>query len=538
MAIIGMGTGSSVVPLPQATWGDRWAGLARLYASPAMPPAPDGLTDILEAARRREQETLRALQAAAAQRNAMAPPASGVPAKDFAVNLWDSVGEFLDDGPPLITPDRAGPAASPGFVPPANPLIYPTQIETPNGAVDPADPLGAFRPPAATPTPLGLDEGGISMDGTPTPQGAAPDPDAALRPPQDELVPTTAPSNFTLGDPRAGLGSVSVTPDSAERNSSQMDYLSREWVQEAGQTFLDQKASVQEQAYGTPVNAANPDKGPMGEDIFYYGADEQKYLGIDTEMQSYGYVATRVPTKPPKNATPEERYAYTQQMKEALSAPLYKVGSQYQMLSGLDRQQRIKLQKQMIAAGIYTDKDMIVPGLFTVNDIEKYAAVLGQANVWGYDVEKTLSILKIGHKDMLRRIEEARRAAGGGGGGGAVTQQTQINYTQTSIAQGRSLLASVLSDALGRAPSKAELAEFMARLNGQENKSPTKTITNYVRSGDSMTSTSRTDPTDVDPEQMARTFAAEINGGDEMFDYKANGYLDKLMQSLIGAQNV
>jgi hypothetical protein len=36
---------------------------------------------------------------------------------------------------------------------------------------------------------------------------------------------------------------------------------------------------------------------------------------------------------------------------------------------------------------------------------------------------------------------------------------------------------------------------------------------------------------------MAREFATEINGGAEFYDMQANGYLDRLMQRLIGAAN-
>jgi hypothetical protein len=156
-----------------------------------------------------------------------------------------------------------------------------------------------------------------------------------------------------------------------------------------------------------------------------------------------------------------------------------------------------------------------------------------EANVTGLTLDQVIS----GHVQSHQANLAASRGGGGGGGGGDITRQVQITYDTTSLAQGRAMLARVLEDALGRPPSDSELAQYMARLNGAEAKSPTKTITNYVKSGSTQTATSRTRPSDVDPESMAREFATEINGGDEFYDMQANGYLDRLMQRLIGAAN-
>jgi hypothetical protein len=100
------------------------------------------------------------------------------------------------------------------------------------------------------------------------------------------------------------------------------------------------------------------------------------------------------------------------------------------------------------------------------------------------------------------------------------------------------MMERVLAEAIGRAPSQSELRQFMAMLNAAENKSPTRTVTNYVRGDGTMTSTSRTTPSDVDPEAMAEKFAQQIGGGSEFGAFQTNQYLDGLMQMLMGAQNV
>jgi hypothetical protein len=41
----------------------------------------------------------------------------------------------------------------------------------------------------------------------------------------------------------------------------------------------------------------------------------------------------------------------------------------------------------------------------------------------------------------------------------------------------------------------------------------------------------------VDPDQMAREFASEISGGDEMAGYQVNRFMEMLVARLMGAQN-
>jgi hypothetical protein len=130
-----------------------------------------------------------------------------------------------------------------------------------------------------------------------------------------------------------------------------------------------------------------------------------------------------------------------------------------------------------------------------------------------------------------------RKSGGGGGGGGAATRSVDIRFDTTTMANGRTLLSRVLQDALGRAPSDDELSRFMAMLNEAESKSPTKTITQYITSGNTRKSISRTNPSDVDPEAMAREFAQGVDGGNEMGEYQTNRFMSMLMQRVAGARN-
>jgi hypothetical protein len=142
----------------------------------------------------------------------------------------------------------------------------------------------------------------------------------------------------------------------------------------------------------------------------------------------------------------------------------------------------------------------------------------------------------VAKQDVLAAQQAKADAAKKAAASGPLQQQTTITYSPTSMADGRTVLASVLQQALGRNPTSVELSDYIARLHSAENKSPTRTVTNYVRDGSSQTSTSRTSPSTADPKQIAAQFAAEIGGGTEMFNQQSNTYLDNLMQMLMGAQ--
>jgi hypothetical protein len=290
---------------------------------------------------------------------------------------------------------------------------------------------------------------------------------------------------------------------------------------------------AQKGAYGEPIGY---EEAPDGTRVPVYDTEKQKFIGIDEQDQRYGYVAGRPVAAPGPDATDEERAKYRDYMqRRAIVAPKYRINDDLYVTQNMTTDQQKSMQKAFKAAGLYEADDLIEFGKMGEKDKEILRNVMGFANQQGLTVPEALQVIRK-HKE---RLEAQKNAAGGGGGGsGPITRQVQITYNQTSLAQGRGTLASVLSTALGRPPTDQELAQYMQMLNRAENKSPTRTVTNYVRSGSSQTSTSRTNPSDVDPEAMAREFATQINGGEEFFDMQANSYLDSLMASLIGAQNV
>ena len=288
--------------------------------------------------------------------------------------------------------------------------------------------------------------------------------------------------------------------------------------------------SVQEQTYGKPVSTL--------EGMPIFDSNNQMYYGITADMQAMGYIY-RDPTPakvPGLNATYQERLDYQQKLQQQLRPPQYRVGSAQTILGNMTRADRIDLQKKLAAGGLLPEDYVIFPGEMRYEEIDAFTKVLGSSNLEGRLWDETLR-MRIQEVKALRERERARRAGGGGGGGGATNRQINIQYTQTSLAQGRAMLANVLRDALGRPPSESELVEFMSRLNAAENKSPIRTVTNYVREGSTTTATSRTRPSAVDPEQMAREFATEIGGGDEMAGYQVNRFMEMLIGRLMGAQN-
>jgi len=319
-------------------------------------------------------------------------------------------------------------------------------------------------------------------------------------------------------------------PPSATQPYPETMYQGKTWKDAIAQA-PEAYARVQEQAYGKPtmVEMANGDVVPM------YDNKTVMYYGITADEQAMGFVAVHNPDRLKKGATPEEKMRFVVQADKAFIAPRYKIGDAYSHIRGLDRAGTIDLQKRMKKAGFYDSNDIIIPGVLQTKDIEMLQDAMGFANKTGYTLDQALELRA---KAVADARAQQRARSGGGGGSSAPTRSVQITYNETSMAQGRALLARILEDALGRPPSDRELAQYMARLNAAERKSPTRTVTNYVRGKNTTTSTSRTKPSKVDPEAMAREFATQIGGGDEMTAYKATSYLDTLMASLMGAQNV
>jgi hypothetical protein len=536
------GLGSSRV-VPRSTV-DQQFGFARLYMDPRYRPMTTPQDVLIEQARLREQEAMRQwreAQAAIARQNAAMPPPMQTPAQ--------AIGTWMDQN-------------------------LPGQNPRPDNVYGMADSLLA-KAVASDPTiPAGLRAGfelrAGMQPGTGVPAALPPGTTAERGPERPGYIqqPVMGPQGATVGYKYVPLGSSAVAAQEAEaeaagpigpdgtpmpkgndmagssaalsgydpENYAQDGGLNKAWnagenSQQAAK-FMERYQSVQQQAYGAPKG--EPMEGPNGEIMYQYDGTYQRYIGIDKGLQSQGYIPTRLPNPLGPNATQAQREQYQKRSEAAFIAPRYVVGQNYYDVQRMDRAGKIALQKQMRNAGLYSSTAYIIPGVFSSDDYAALEKVYGFSNQTGLTADQVL-------KEFKAATDAAKaRAGGGGGGGGAGGNTTSVNiqYAQTSLAQGRALLARTLSDALGRPPTQAELAEFMNMLNAQENKSPTKTVTNYVKDGTTTTATSRTNPSEVDADALAREFAMRINGGADFDVNQTTRYMDMLVNRLIGAANV
>jgi hypothetical protein len=511
----------------------RYVGYARQALGPTWTPMPDPIESMLAQQRRQAAEAarLRAQAEAARRATEQANTFMGAPVTGPLAGVYD-----------------AGAAAVRGLGAAATGVADWLTSPAPNANIttDPlGNPLGGSPAPEATRidvrgTVRGPEKPGFKQDAVYDEQGRVTGWQYTAIPRSPTAPSPGAPMN-ALDPQNVPHGAMGTEATSAEQFWSD---LGREYpeqfiegktvnmtVKDAEKQVLANRARIQEQAYGEPVGIS-PDGVPI------YDTSLMRYYGIESDYQAQGWLAYHRPDRLPKNATPSEKLAYVNGLKNMYVAPRYSVGDSANYIMGLDRKGIIDLQKRLKAGGFYASSStMVVPGFMRMTDVEALQNAMGAANQMGLEVEPAMTLMA---KQRAAWLAKQKRGGGygGGGGGGDITRQVNVQYNQTSLAQGRSLLAGVLEQALGRAPSDQELADFMARLNAAEKKSPTKTITNYVKEGNTQTATSRTKPSTVDPEAMAREFALEINGGSEAFDMQANSYLDNLMNMLMGAQNV
>lgn len=251
-----------------------------------------------------------------------------------------------------------------------------------------------------------------------------------------------------------------------------------------------------------------------------------EYLGLER-----GQVAAPQPTPPPEGAPYSEVAAYRDQLKQSIRKPLYRPESVMDTLYAMGPDGVKQLQKQALRAQWYDTNDVVKFGVIGEKEISWMTDLMSLANINGTTWEEMFS------QEIQGSLEAAARASasggyGGGGGGGGTTVYKQIQYTQTSVAQARTLLVGILRDALGREPTDSEVSKFVAILNKAESKSPTRTVTKTTTGGDMTRAVSRTTPSTVDPEALAQEFAQSIRGG---APYEANAqarYLSALLESL------
>ena len=329
-----------------------------------------------------------------------------------------------------------------------------------------------------------------------------------------------ADTNFNPNVPQGGASADALARAAGE---SVVDVLAGNILKDS--SFRNKLGNVRNQIYGTPKEEILPN----GELRLVYDNELLLYHGITSDMQAAGYVAGRLPDAISPDATDVQKYEYSKS--ELFAAPLYKIGDEYTQLSTMTRGEKINLQKNLKRSGYYSSSDTLIPGILQGTEIGYLQAAMGEANVAGLELSQLFEL-----RSRARKKAIAGAGGGGGGGGGATTRSVDVSFSTTTMANGRVLLSRVLQDALGRTPSDEELSQFMAMLNGAESKSPTKTITQYINSGSTRKSISRTNPSDVDPTAMAEEFAAGIGGGAPMEAKKETDYLMGYLNSLGGTQ--
>ena len=289
----------------------------------------------------------------------------------------------------------------------------------------------------------------------------------------------------------------------------------------------NQLGRVQQQVYGAPEMIEMPDGTVMP----FYSSDMVMFHGITADMQTSGYIPGRLPNPLKPDATDKEKYEYYKASKTGMFvAPRFRYGDEYTSLATMTREEKVQLQKNLKRAGYYQEGESVIPGIIQAHEINYLQDAMAEANITGLDLPDVYKMRAI----TLAEMKKSGYGGGGGGGGGSPTRTVDITYNTTSMKEGRAMLAGVLADALGRAPTDSELAQFMAKLNDAESKSPTKTITRYINGGGTRTSISRSTPSDVDPEQMAEEFAQGIDGGKPYEANKRDSYISGLLKSLGG----
>lgn len=267
-----------------------------------------------------------------------------------------------------------------------------------------------------------------------------------------------------------------------------------------------------------------------GELIAPAQSNRPSYLGMIP-----GDIVVNLPPRPAEDADIDEWRRYYNGLKTSRAIPLYTPQSPMETLQRMDVKERARFQKQLIAAQLISTDETIIPGQMDQTTLETMAGLMAEANFAGITWETRLS--QALQEAAIRRAESSGGGGGyGGGGGGGTTTYKQIQYTMTSVAQARSMLIGVLTEALGRYPTDEEVAEFLKIVNKQERKSPTKTVTRTTTEGDMTTAVSRTTPSTVDAQALAEQFAQDIGGGAAYEANAAANYLAGFLESLGGGQ--
>lgn len=285
-------------------------------------------------------------------------------------------------------------------------------------------------------------------------------------------------------------------------------------------SFSNRKVQAAIDIWGKPDEITNPD----GSKSLKWGTNGMEYLGLQP-----GQVKAPTLNAPGPDASYEDLVKYRNRLQRQIRKPLYTPDSLNTIFDEIGISGIKQFQKTVLKARLYDTNDPVSFGNLSKKDYSIMQGLMEDANVNGTTWEEQLAIRL---QNAEQAAAEGRGGGGGGSGGGGNSVYTQITYNQTSLSQGRATLTAILKNAIGRMPTDQELADFIAMLNEAESQSPTRTVTRTTKTGDRTRSIARTTPSDVDAEQMAREFAAQIGGGAPMIAKGETDYLMGYLNSL------
>lgn len=289
-------------------------------------------------------------------------------------------------------------------------------------------------------------------------------------------------------------------------------------------SYASRRYAAAVRMWGEPIKEKNPD----GSEKLVWGTNGKEYLGM-----APGEIASPTLRKPKADAPYSEWVKYRDRLRaqqNTLNRIPYTESSVKEAYYSMGTKGIKEMQRAFLRAGLYDENDVVSLGNVGKKELSFMTDLMTLANINGTTWEEQFAIFQEAAKEKAR----TQGGGGGGGGGGGTSVYTQVQYTQTSMAQGRSLLISVLKDALGRYPTDDEIARFIDMLNKAESKSPTTTVTRTTKDGSASRSVARTTPSDVDAQAMAEEFAQSIGGGAPAEANMNDRYIGALLKSLGG----
>lgn len=329
------------------------------------------------------------------------------------------------------------------------------------------------------------------------------------------------PQIVTPEEATAATQNMSMTPDQ-DRARREMGYISiYDEIAALENSYTKRRYDAAVRAWGEPTKEKNPD----GSERIVWGTNGMEYLGM-----APGQIASPTLQAPAEDAPYKDWVKYRNRLKSQQSImdkKMYTDSSIMETYYGMGTKGIKEMQRAFLKAGLYDENDVVALGNVGEKEISFMRDLMTLANINGTTWEEQFAMFQSAAKEQAAR-------GGGGGGGGGTSVYTQIQYNQTSMAQGRALLISILKDSLGRYPTDDEVAQFIDMLNKAESKSPSKTVTRTTTGEGATRSVARTTPSTVDPQALAEQFAQEIGGGKPYAAGKRDQYLIGYLNSLGG----